>query len=241
MKKERLDNLLVRLGLFPSRNKAVSEIMAGNVLVNETPALKAGQMVSADALIRIKKKFPYVSRGALKLIHALDTFQIDVKDKIAIDIGASTGGFTEILLEKGASLVYAVDCGTNQLDWKLRSNPRVISMEKINARYIDKYEFNPKPQIATIDVSFISITKILLPLIHILEKNFKIITLIKPQFELEKTKVGKKGLVAEEFRQEATQKVLDYASSIGLTHEKVIESPITGAKSGNVEFMTVFY
>ncbi len=228
-------------GFFSSRNKAIAEIMAGNVLVDETPILKAGHLINPDAKIRIKEKFPYVSRSALKLIHALDTFKINVKEKVAIDIGASTGGFTEVLLERDAALVYAIDSGTNQLDWKLRSNPKVISMEKTNARYIDKIKFNPKPQIATIDVSFISITKIVNPLIQILEKDFKIIALIKPQFELKKEKVGKKGFVSKEFRQEAIQKVLDYVSSIGLKHDKIIESPITGAKSGNVEFMTVFY
>lgn len=240
LEKQRLDLLLVELGLAESQQKALAEIMAGNVLVNDEPVVKAGFQVRTDASIRLKEKFPYVSRGALKLLHALDYFHADVKGKVAVDIGASTGGFTQVLLERGAVKVYAVDSGTNQLDWKLRGDARVVPMENSSARFIDQLIFDPRPEVAVMDVSFISITKILRPLTQILVPGFQIITLIKPQFELEKAKVGDRGLVAPEFRDEAVQTVLNYAISIGLKHSEVIESPITGAKSGNVEYLVQF-
>lgn len=240
MSKERLDVILVKKGLFDSREKAQREILAGNVLVNENIITKAGTLISEDVSIRIKEKFPYVSRGALKLKHAIEYFQLDVKEKVAIDVGASTGGFTEVLLEKGARLVYAVDCGTNQLDWKLRTNPKVISMENTNARFLTKELFSEEIEIGVVDVSFISLTKILLPLKNILKEGFWIVALIKPQFELERDKISKGGIVKEEFRSEAIEKVLSYADSIGLNSSEVIESPITGYKSNNVEYLVCF-
>ncbi len=238
--KERLDLFLVEQGLFESQQKAAAHILAGNVLVNETPLFKAGTLIAKDSVIRVKAKLPYVGRGALKLLHALSFFQIDVKGKTAIDVGSSTGGFTEALLEQGVKLVYALDVGTNQLDWKLRSDTRVIVMENTNARFIDSITFDPKPEIAAVDVSFISLTKILSPLTKIMRQNFQIITLIKPQFELEKSKIGPKGLVKEEFRLEAVNQVIDFARSIGLKSSEVVPSPISGAKSGNTEFLVVF-
>ncbi len=238
--KERLDTILYRLGLVDSRRKAQAEIIAGNVLVNENPVTKPGTMVDSSAPLRIREKSPYVGRGALKLIHALDIFHIDVKGRIAADIGSSTGGFTQVLLERGARLVYAVDAGTNQLDWKLRSDTRVVTMENTNARYIDQITFNPLPELAVVDVSFISLTKILDPLIKVLKKGFEIITLLKPQFELDRTKIGRRGLVKEEFRKIAVESVIKFAGSIGLDSIGIIESPITGAKSGNVEYLVLF-
>lgn len=227
-------------GLAPSRQKAQGEIMAGNVLVNDSPASKPGMPVDPSADIRLKDRFPYVSRGALKLIHALDHYKIPVMGRTCVDVGSSTGGFTEVLLERGAVRVYAVDSGTNQLDWKLRSDARVTVLENTNARFIDKLAFDPVPDLAVMDVSFISVTKILPALVKILKKPFEIVVLIKPQFELDKGKIGKKGLVKEEFREEAARSVVAFAKSIGLRADETISSPITGSKSGNVEFLTRF-
>lgn len=238
--KQRLDVLLVDLGLVETRQKAQAEIMAGNVLVNDTPAVKAGQFISIEATIRLRYKFPYVSRGALKLIHALERHKIELKDRIAVDIGASTGGFTQVLLEKGARMVYAVDVGTNQLDWKLRNDPRVVVRENTNARYLDNKDFQPAPSIAVMDVSFISLTKVLEPVSNILEGKKEIIALIKPQFELDKDKIGDKGLVPEEYRSFAVERVIKYAESIGLKSSEILESPIAGAKSGNIEYLVLF-
>jgi 23S rRNA (cytidine1920-2'-O)/16S rRNA (cytidine1409-2'-O)-methyltransferase len=238
MSKERLDVFLVKKKIFESREKAIREIMAGNVLVNERVITKAGFLISEDDIIRVKEIFPYVSRGALKLKYALEYFNLDVMDKVAIDVGASKGGFTEVLLEKGAKFVYAVDSGVNQIAWKLRTDPRVAVLEKTNARYIDKMEFDPVPEVATVDVSFISVTKILPSLIKVLKGSFWIVILIKPQFELEKSKILKGGVAKEEFRKEAIDKVLNFAASIGLKTYEVIESPITGYKSGNTEYLT---
>lgn len=240
MAKKRLDILLAEKGLVSSRQRAQAEIMAGNVLVNDSPAVKPGMPVDDSAEIRLKDVFPYVSRGALKLIHALDHFNVPVKGRTAIDIGSSTGGFTEVLLERGARTVYAVDSGTNQLDWKLRSDPRVKVMERTNARHIDAIVFDPAPDLAVMDVSFISVTKVLPPLLKILKSPFDIVVLIKPQFELSKGKIGKKGLVKEEFRREAVDSVLAFALSAGLYAGETVPSPITGSKSGNVEFLVRF-
>ncbi len=240
MAKERLDVLLVKKGFFDSREKALRAIMLGNVLVNEHVITKAGFKVDENVEIRVKDKFPYVSRGALKLKHGIEYFNLDVKDKVAIDVGASTGGFTEVLLEYGARLIYAIDCGTNQLHWKLRTNPKVISMENTNARFLTKDMFSEKIEVAVIDVSFISLTKILLSVKNVLDDDFFILALIKPQFELEKEKISTGGFVKEEFRKEAIDNVLKYANSIGLNYSEVIESPITGYKSNNVEYLVCF-
>lgn len=244
--KKRIDVLLVEMQLVDSRQKAQAEIIAGNVLVDTTPITKPGTQVSIHSDIRLKQKSPYVSRGALKLIHAIDYFHIQCDGLVAIDVGSSTGGFTEVLLKNNATLVYAVDSGTNQLDWKLRNDRRVVVMENTNARYIDQHDvvqtdFDPQPQIATIDVSFISLTRILLPLKNILPANSPIIALIKPQFELDKNHISKGGFVKPEHRQKAIKRVLKYAESIDLVASEVIESPIVGAKSKNVEFLCTFW
>lgn len=239
-KAPRLDVFLVRSGQFDSREKAQAAILAGEVLVNETVVSKCGTVVSPEAVVRVKSKSPYVGRGALKLIKALDEFHIDPAGKVAIDIGASTGGFTQVLLERGATLVYAVDVGTNQLDWKLRNDPRVRVMEKTNARNLDPAQFDPKPSVAVIDVSFISITKILEAVLSVMEPGFVVVALIKPQFELEPSMISDGGFVKEIHRQTAIDRVVGFARSIELESSEVIESPIAGARSGNVEFLVTF-
>jgi len=235
--KKRLDVLLVERGFCESRQKAQAEILSGHVIINERKDWKAGTQVDIDSDIRLKSPFPYVSRGALKLLKALEAFDFDVKDKIMIDVGSSTGGFTEILLEKGAKRVYAVDSGNAQLHWKLRQDPRVIVMERTNARFLSIRDFDPRPEAAVMDVSFISATLLLPVLCEILLPGFSIITLIKPQFELSPECIGHKGLVAPEHRPHAIQKVMESAQRLGLKSSDVIESPITGARSGNVEYL----
>lgn len=239
MAKKRLDALLTERNLAPSPEKARAEILAGNVLVNDEPAVKAGMTYDESAVIRLREKFPYVSRGALKLIGALDHYRIDVRGLTAVDVGSSTGGFTDVLLERGAAKVYCVDSGTNQLDWKLRSDPRVVVMENTNARELKPEDFDPRPELAVIDVSFVSATRVLQPVANILKRPFQMVLLIKPQFELDKDKIGKKGLVKEIYREEAVGKVVDYSKSIGLMPGEVIESPITGSRSGNVEYLVL--
>jgi 23S rRNA (cytidine1920-2'-O)/16S rRNA (cytidine1409-2'-O)-methyltransferase len=238
--KKRLDILVAERELADSREKATREIIAGNVLVNEEVVTKPGAPVPLAAEIRLKEKFPYVSRGALKLIHALDRFKIDPKGKVAVDIGSSTGGFTEVLLERGAEFVFAVDCGTNQLDWKIRNNPRVLAMENTNARFIDTIHFSRTPEFAVMDVSFISVTKILPPLLKILADDFLIVTLIKPQFELKREFIARGGFVKPEYRQAAIDSIVEFAKSLGLVASEAIESPITGAKSKNIEYLITF-
>jgi 23S rRNA (cytidine1920-2'-O)/16S rRNA (cytidine1409-2'-O)-methyltransferase len=239
-KAPRLDVYLVLSGQFESREKAQAAILAGEVLVNENVVSKCGSTVAPDAVVRVKSKSPYVGRGALKIIKALDEFRIDVTGKIAIDVGASPGGFTQALLERGASLVYAVDVGTNQLDWKLRSAPRVRSMEKTNARSLDPARFDPQPSVAGIDVSFISIVKILESVLSVMDEGFVVAALIKPQFELEPSMISDGGFVKPEYRQTAIDRGVGFAKSLGLESSEVIESPIVGARSGNVEFLVRF-
>jgi 23S rRNA (cytidine1920-2'-O)/16S rRNA (cytidine1409-2'-O)-methyltransferase len=238
--RERLDLLLVERGMCETVEIARAVILAGEISVNGEKAAKSGEPVPCDCVIEVKKRFPYVGRGALKLIEALDHFKIDPAGKTAIDIGASTGGFTQVLLERGASKVYAVDSGTNQLDWLLRRDPRVTVMENTNARYLTPEMFPEKPEIAVIDVSFISITKILKAVKDILTGDYVIIALVKPQFELEREYVGPGGVADPAFREQAVSKIIDFASGIGLEAEESIESPITGLKSGNVEYLAVF-
>ncbi|MFN3660556.1 MAG: TlyA family RNA methyltransferase, partial [Brevinematales bacterium] len=189
----------------------------------------------------LKQSFPYVSRGALKLLHALDTFQLSPQGHITIDIGASTGGFTQVLLERGARLVYAIDSGTNQLDWKLRSDNRVICRENTNARYLSPKDFDPRPTFATVDVSFISLTKILPRLIDILIPPFTIICLIKPQFEFGPELVGEKGFVDPSHHPKAWEIVLKCAHELQLKSSQIIPSPITGQKSGNQEYLIALF
>jgi 23S rRNA (cytidine1920-2'-O)/16S rRNA (cytidine1409-2'-O)-methyltransferase len=235
--KKRLDQLLVDRGFFSSRTKAAAEIMLGNVMVNEEKVTKAGKRFSDDCTLRLKDvAVPYVSRGALKLKEAFDRFELSVKDKVCVDLGASTGGFTEILLVNGAKKVYAVDVGYGQLDWKIRSNPRVTPMDKTNARYLNKSSFEERVEFITGDLSFISLT-LILPVVHtLLYPEGEAVLLIKPQFELPHDR-NVKGIVKDnEERWEAIQKIFMHCQELGLTVEDFTPSPVKGSK-GNVEYL----
>lgn len=239
MNKERLDVLLTSNGYFESRQKAQAEIMAGNILVNNQKISKPGTTVDSASLITIlKKDFPYVSRGALKLMKAFDQFNINVDDKLCLDIGASTGGFTEILLLKGAKKVYAIDVGHNQLDWKLRNDERVISKEKTNGRYLTTLDLedNLMDTIVT-DVSFISLEKILPAAFSCLKNNGEMVALIKPQFEAGHGEVSKKGVVINNITHlKVIKKIIDFSLDLGFSVRGLEKSPIKGPK-GNIEFL----
>jgi 23S rRNA (cytidine1920-2'-O)/16S rRNA (cytidine1409-2'-O)-methyltransferase len=236
--KVRLDMLLVERGLAQNRERAQALILAGDVLVAETPAQKSGQLFSRDVLIRLKKSdHPYVSRGALKLIGALEAFPIDPKGKLAIDVGASTGGFTEVLLERGARRVYALDVGYNQLAWKIRTDPRVEVFEKVNARSLPQNFFAELPALLVMDVSFISVKKLLPALLPNVTEEADWVVLIKPQFEVGREKVGKGGIVRDEAaRLEAVEDVIREAARLGLKKKGFIDSPIEGT-DGNREYL----
>lgn len=237
-KKERLDKLLFSRGLAQSREQAKRMILAGLVIVNEQKIDKAGTLVPDEAEIRILgQEHPYVGRGGLKLEKALGEFQIDPRGKIAIDIGASTGGFTDCLLQHGAKKVYAVDVGYGQLAWKLVNDPRVINRERTNVRYLSSEDFEEQMDIAVIDLSFISLTKILVPVNQILQSGAEVVALVKPQFEVGKGEVGKGGIVkSAEKHQQVIRDIGEYAEGIGFALQGVTESPIKGAK-GNTEFL----
>ena len=239
MKKERIDVLLTQLGYFSSRENAKRAIMAGLVLVNQERVDKPGEKVPVEAVITVKGNVcPYVSRGGLKLEKALQTFAIDLKDKIIIDIGASTGGFTDCALQNGAKLSYAVDVGYNQLDWKMRQDERVICMERTNFRYMTPEDLAyGAPQFACIDVSFISL-KIIFPVLkQLLEKNGEVVALIKPQFEAGKDQVGKKGIVRDpKVHAKVVKEILDFITALELSVLGLTYSPIKGGE-GNIEFL----
>jgi len=229
--------LLFDKSLVESREKAKALILAGEVTVNGVKADKAGMLVSPDIMLEILKKMPYVSRGGLKLKHAIDTFGIDIKGKTAMDIGASTGGFTDCLLQHGANKVYAVDVGYGQLDIKLRNDPRVTLLEKTNIRYLDKNVIPELVDMITIDVSFISLLKVIPKALEFLRGSGAIIALIKPQFEVEKKDVGKGGVVRDEAkRREVIEKIKTAVEAMNLEVKGVTESPVRGPK-GNVEFL----
>ena len=235
--RERLDKLLVERGLVESREKARALIMAGSVVVNGQKVTKAGTRVPADAEIEIIEDLPYVSRGGLKLEAALKHFGIDVKGKVCVDIGASTGGFTDCLLKHGAKRVYAVDVGYGQLHWKLRNDPRVVNIERTNIRYMPRERIPDEIDFVCVDVSFISLEKVLPKVKELLGKRGEAVCLVKPQFEVGPEKVGRGGIVKkEEYRMESIEKVKEAASRLGFEIGGVIESPIKGAK-GNVEYL----
>jgi len=228
---------LVDRGFFSSRSKAAAEILLGNVIVNEEKETKAGKRVCEDCQIRLKQlSIPFVSRGALKLKGAFDHFNLSVRDKVCVDLGASTGGFTEILLLNGAKKVYAVDVGYGQLDWKIRSDPRVIPMDKTNARYLTKSSFDDTIHFITGDLSFISLTMILPIAQQILIPVGQGVFLIKPQFELPPDKNAKGIVRSVEDRYEAVQKIIGHCMKTGLTVENIVASPLKGSK-GNVEYL----
>ena len=242
MQRERIDKLLVDRGLADSRTKAQALVMAGAVLVNEQLVRKSSEVFSPQAQIRIKAEATsrYVGRGGLKLEAALRHFKIDVSGFVCLDVGASTGGFTDCLLQHGASKVIAVDVGHNQIDWKLRNDPRVEIREGVNARHLTPDDFDEKFDLVTIDVSFISATKIFPTVSAILKTDGCFITLIKPQFEVGKGEVGKGGIVRDPAQHERViAEVNAAAKSHGWDTRGVIESPITGA-DGNVEFLALY-
>lgn len=240
MKKERVDVLLVKQGLFSTREQAKRAVMAGEILgENEERLDKPGMKISVDTELHFKgTKMPYVSRGGLKLEKALKVFKVDAKNKTMLDIGSSTGGFTDVALQKGAKLSYALDVGTNQLAWKLRQDDRVIVMENTNFRYSKLEDFTKgQPDLATIDVSFISLQLILPTLHEIIQNNGDVIALIKPQFEAGKEKVGKHGIVRDpKVHLEVLNKIISFAAEGNYDVVELDFSPITGGE-GNIEFL----
>lgn len=236
--RKRLDLLLVERGLFPSREKAQRAIMAGEVRTTDMVFSKPGLQVSEDIEIAIKESEKYVGRGGLKLEAALDHFGINPAGWTCIDVGASTGGFTDCLLQRGAARVYAVDSGHDQLDWKIRSDPRVVVHEKYNARYAEPADFPEKIQLAVIDVSFISLTLILPAVYGLISADGMVVCLIKPQFESQKHEVGKGGIVRDPVVQErAIARVRNFVEADGRRRwAGVIDSPILGM-TGNKEFL----
>ena len=236
--KERLDKVLFEKGLAASRERARALIMEGKVLVNGHPAAKAGELVGSDALVVLRgEDIPYVSRGGLKLEAALRHFNITVSDKIAMDVGSSTGGFTDVMLQRGALRVYCIDVGYGQLAWKLRQDPRVILLERTNIRHLEKERIGEQIDIATIDVSFISLNKVIPKVLEFLKEGGELVALIKPQFEVGKGEVGKGGIVKDGAkRQAAVARVQGELESLGLRIMGTIESPILGQK-GNVEYL----
>ncbi len=238
--KKRLDLILVEREIFETREKAKREIMAGNVIVNEQTVTKAGTNFNDDekTVIRIKDRLKYVSRGGLKLEKAIKVWELDFSGKTVLDIGASTGGFTDCALQNGAKKVYSVDVGTNQLDWKLRNDERVVSIENMHIKDLEPENLkNEKMDFIVIDVSFISLTKVIPYLNKFLNTEGKVIMLVKPQFEVGKEKIGKNGIVTEEqYHDEAIKKIISFIKDNSYKLIGVEESPIRGTK-GNKEFL----
>ena len=237
----RLDTLLVERGLAPSRERARALILAGLVRVGDVRESKAGTLVAADSAITLDEPdHPFVGRGGLKLVHALDAFGLDVTGRQALDVGASTGGFTDVLLQRGAAHVVALDVGHGQLDWRLRQDPRVTVMERVNARSLTPETFGSGPRqfgIITIDVSFISLRLILPPVPALLEPAGDVVALVKPQFEAGRDDVGKGGIVRDpEVHQRVVNDVVDESRRLGFVVAGLTASPITGAE-GNREFL----
>jgi 23S rRNA (cytidine1920-2'-O)/16S rRNA (cytidine1409-2'-O)-methyltransferase len=234
--RQRLDVLLVERGLVDSREKARALILAGHVLVDGQKLDKAGHAVSPQARIEMIESPRYVGRGGLKLEAGLDHFSIQVAGKICLDVGSSTGGFTDCLLQRGAARVYAIDVGTAQLDWKLRNDPRVVVREQVNARYLTASDIPEPIDLAVCDVSFISITMILPALPNLLAKNAEMVILVKPQFELEREQVGKGGIIRDPaLHQQACHRVEEAVHRLGF-QTGILPSPVLGAE-GNQEFL----
>lgn len=236
--KERLDVLLVKKNLAPSREKAKAIIMAGDVFVDGVREDKAGATFAETVSIEVKgNTLRYVSRGGLKLEKAMQEFPIVLDDTVCMDIGASTGGFTDCMLQNGAKKVYSVDVGYGQFAWKLRQDPRVVCMEKTNIRYVTPEDIDDLLDFASVDVSFISLTKVLQPAYNLLKSDGSMVCLIKPQFEAGKEKVGKKGVVRDPATHlEVIEKVKDFALSIGFSVLGLSYSPIKGPE-GNIEYL----
>jgi len=235
-KKTRLDNLLVARGFFESRERAQRAIMAGNVRIGDRAVSKPSELVAADASISVAQRPQYASRGALKLAGALDSFQIEVAGKTALDIGASTGGFTDCLLQRGAKMVYAVDVGYGQLAWKIRKDPRVVVLEKVNARFLSRAHIPADVDVCVIDVSFISLTLLLPRAFEVVTRDGMILALIKPQFELERKDVGRGGIVRDPaLHAKAQEKIVKFAEAAKHRVVGVVPAAITGT-DGNQEF-----
>ncbi|MFH1653002.1 MAG: TlyA family RNA methyltransferase [Pseudomonadota bacterium] len=241
MKRARIDKLLVDRGIASSLKNAVSLVISGNVLVDEKPAVKPGDLINPDSEIRIKGKgHAFVGRGGVKLAGALEHFKIDVKDKICIDAGASTGGFTDCLLKAGATKIYAIDVGYGQLSWELRNDSRVVVLERTNIRTIDPKLIPDTIDLIVADLSFISLTLVFESFDKFIAPGAQIIALIKPQFELPKEKIEKGGIVRDDAaRGEAVEKVRKAGEARGWKFKGIKESPIKGAK-GNVEYLIHF-
>jgi len=244
VKRERIDKLLVERGLAPSRAKAQAMVMAGIVLVSDQRVSKPSESFPTDVAIRVRgaddPAARYVGRGGVKLQAALEEFAIDARDLVCLDVGASTGGFTDCLLQHGARRVVALDVGHNQLDWRLRSDPRVEVIEGTNARYLRPEDFSEKFDLIVVDVSFISATKVLPALVALLAEGGRIITLIKPQFEVGRGEVGRGGIVTDPAQhRRVIEEVNAAAEELGLESRAVIESPIRGA-DGNREFLALY-
>ncbi len=235
--KERLDKIIVDRGLTASRERARALIMEGKVFVSGAPVTKAGTMVAHDSPVEVSGEIPYVSRGGLKLEAALKYFNISAVGKIAMDVGASTGGFTDCLLQHGAKKVYCIDVGYGQLAWKLRQDPRVLLIERTNIRYLEKEKIADPIALATIDVSFISLVKVVPKVLEFLQPEGELVALIKPQFEVGKGEVDKGGVIKDAAKRErAAGQVKEAMQSLGLRIIGVIESPVAGQK-GNIEYL----
>ena len=236
--KERLDVLLVNRGLAPSREKAKTMIMEGNVFVENQREDKAGATFDTEAEITVKgNTLKYVSRGGLKLEKAMTHFGITLEGKVCMDIGASTGGFTDCMLQNGAVKVYSVDVGYGQFAWKLRQDPRVVCMEKTNIRYVTPADIDDVLDFASVDVSFISLTKVLIPARELLRDGGEMVCLIKPQFEAGREKVGKKGVVRDKaVHEEVVERIIEFASQNGFFVKNLEYSPIKGPE-GNIEYL----
>lgn len=236
--KYRLDKLILDKGIISSRQRAKALIMEGKVFVNNIKIIKAGSLFAPDSNIEVKENnIPYVSRGGLKLEFAIKHFNILLQDKIAMDIGSSTGGFTDCMLQKGVKRVYAIDVGYGQMDWKLRQNEKVVLIERTNIRYLEPQKIPEKIDIAVIDLSFISLTKIIIKTLDFLKSSGEIVALIKPQFEVGKGEVDKGGIVKDEAKRiRAVEKIKEYFKSCGIEIKGVIPSPILGQK-GNTEYL----
>ena len=238
MVKERLDKLLVQRGLVGSRERARAMILAGQVIVDDHRVDKVGLQVAVDAEIRLKgEDIPYVSRGGLKLEKALHEFNLELLNRVALDVGASTGGFTDCLLQHGVRKVFAVDVGYGQLAWKLREDPRVINLERCNIRHLESEQLDEIPDLAVIDASFISLQKVLPRTLELLTIEADVIALIKPQFEVGKTQVGKGGVIKDAALQtQVVEKIKLLAEDLNCRVLGLIDSPILGQK-GNREFL----
>ncbi|MDF2653554.1 MAG: TlyA family methyltransferase [Bacillota bacterium] len=236
--KERLDIILVNRGFFPSRERAKAAVMAGIVYVDGQRVDKAGTGVREDADLFVKEDTcPYVSRGGLKLAKAIQSFQLSLENAVAVDIGASTGGFTDCMLKNGARKVYSIDVGYGQLDWTLRNDPRVVNMEKVNIRYLEPEKIEDKADFISIDVSFISLKLVFPVAASLLSESGRLVCLVKPQFEAGREQVGKKGIVRDKaVHEEVIGNVIRYAEINGLYSHGLDFSPMTGAK-GNIEYL----